>query len=99
MDLTLHGEDDRRVRGLAVVHEAEVRPRVLRGHRREAEGVAVVVEAPPPHRVAVPSGQPVLVVSHQSQAFAVRVGALSAAATHAFPLDEVDVTATKEIHR
>ena len=40
-----------------------------------------------------------LVISHQSQAFAVGVGTLPAAATHAFPLDEVDVTATKEIHR
>ena len=59
---TLDGEHDRRVGGLAVVHETEVRPRVPRRHRLEAEGVAVVVEAPPTHRVLVPSSQSVLTV-------------------------------------
>ena len=59
---TLDGEHDRRVGGLAVVHETEVRPRVARRHRLEAEGVAVVVEAPPTHRVLVPSSQSVLTV-------------------------------------
>ena len=58
---TLHGKHDRRVRGLAVVHETEIRPRVLRRHRLEAESVTVVVEAPPTQRVAVPSSQPVLI--------------------------------------
>ena len=92
----MYGEHDGRVRGLAVVHEAEVRARVLRRHRLEAESVAVVVEAPPTQRVAVPSSQPILIVAHESQSLAVRVGALPAAATHAFPLDEINVAGTKE---